>query len=89
MVRAALVVKTVPNPVRDELNLLVFQEHAGSLQISMTNPWGQEQELLSIPEANSGETQWRFNMSELPSGTYYLICRQGDGAVERIKVLKL
>ncbi|MFN0033471.1 MAG: reprolysin-like metallopeptidase [Saprospiraceae bacterium] len=88
-VRSDFFVKTLPNPVQNELEVQVFQEKTATLGISILNQWGQETELLSPREVASGDTQWRFSLADLPAGAYYLVCRrEGQNQEERKLLLK-
>lgn len=87
-VRHSFSVKTLPNPVQNEIEVQVFQEKSATLGIFLSNQWGQETTLLLPHEVASGETKWRFNLAELPAGAYYLVCRRGQGEEERKLVLK-
>jgi hypothetical protein len=88
VVRSDFFVKTLPNPVQDELEVQIYQEEASSLSISLVNQWGQETALLTPREVQTGQTFWRFNLSNLSKGTYYLVCRRGQGQEERKLLMK-
>lgn len=88
VVRSDFFVKTLPNPVQDELEVQIYQEEASSLSISLVNQWGQETILLNSREVQTGQTYWRFNLSDLSKGTYYLVCRRGLGQEERKLLMK-
>lgn len=88
-VRPSFSVKSYPNPLQNELTVQVFQEKASFVSISIVNQWGQKTALLSPREVASGNTEWRFNLSGLPTGTYHLECYQeGQNQVERILLVK-
>ncbi len=88
VVRSDFLLKTLPNPVQNEMEVQIFQEKEDLLSISILNQWGQAQELLTLREVSKGETQWRFNLASLPAGAYFLVIKRGQGEEERKLLVK-
>ncbi len=88
-IRPDFAVQIYPNPIRQELDVQVFQQVDATLAISIVNQWGQETTLLSAREVISGNTQWKFDLTEFPAGAYYLLFHLPQSQTERKLILKL
>ncbi|MCB9344170.1 MAG: T9SS type A sorting domain-containing protein [Lewinellaceae bacterium] len=88
-IRRDFVLNSFPNPVRSELVVRIFQEKKSLVSLSLLSQLGQRQKLFSSRQVESGDTEWRFDMSSLPPGTYYLeALQEGQSEPERKVIVK-
>lgn len=82
-IRSSFSIKLYPNPVRSTLNIAVFSEKEAVLSFELINQLGQRFE-LSSPEHSlqRGHNSFQFDVSGLPAGIYYYVCRTGAGLLQ-------
>lgn len=72
-------VELFPNPVQNELNLVIFQETAGIVTLELRNQLGQCFALLSAQPLAQGYSSLQLPVAALPVGVYYYECRSENG----------
>jgi hypothetical protein len=77
-----------PNPVTNDVNLVINNFTGRQIQVSMVDMNGQvvHQEVINMV---SGTNSYRLNLNKEISAGQYIITVSGDGLKEAIKVLKL
>ena len=65
-------VSIVPNPVIDQCSITVESSQNDQISIDLYNIFGQQVETLFNGEMTSGKKQFAFDVSDLPSGTYFI-----------------
>jgi len=73
-------VKIFPNPVQNDLNLVLFQENASVVSFELTNQLGQRFDLLSSQSLDKGFSSLQLSVASLPNGIYYYTCHGENGA---------
>ena len=81
-------VELFPNPVQHELNLVIFQETAGSVSLEIFNQLGQRFTLLSAQPLDQGHRSLHFSVATLPVGGYYYLCRSENGMAQGKMVIE-
>lgn len=88
-ISAPFSVKVYPNPVRQNLNVVVFTEKESAVTFELINQLGQRfQPATAEQSLQRGFNSLNLDLSQIPAGIYYYICRtdagisQGQLAVE-------
>ncbi len=81
-VKQRFTLKIFPNPVQDQLNLVIFQEKEGPVSFELTNQLGQRFDLMPAQILNKGYSQLPLQTSALPAGVYTYWCRGENGALQ-------
>lgn len=81
-------VELFPNPMQHELNLVIFQETAGSVSLEIFNQLGQRFTLLSAQPLDQGHRSLYFSVATLPVGGYYYLCRSENGMAQGKMVIE-
>ncbi len=87
-IRQAFSITVAPNPVQDELVVVISQAEAASVDIYLINALGQTIQLRSSGETVKGDSTWRFNIANLPTGIYYCVCQTDNGFEQTVRVIK-
>ncbi len=72
-------VKVFPNPVQNELNLVLFQENNGTVSFNLVNQLGQRFDLLTTQSFDKGFSSLQISVASLPNGVYYYTCHGENG----------
>ena len=81
-VQERMSVKLFPNPVRDDLNLVFFQETEGLMSFELVNQLGQRFGLLSSRLLDKGFHNLQLPTTTLPAGVYYYLCYGENGILK-------
>ena len=81
-VREQVSVKVFPNPVRDDLNLVFFQEAEGVVSFELVNQLGQRFMLLNTRLLDKGFHTLQLPTAGLPVGVYYYLCSAERGVLK-------
>jgi Metallo-peptidase family M12B Reprolysin-like/Secretion system C-terminal sorting domain len=82
-IKAPFSVSLFPNPVRQLLNVVVFSEKESTLTFELLNQLGQRFDLLSQEQTlQRGHNSLQFDVSALPAGIYYYVCRSEEGVLQ-------
>ncbi|MFH0894796.1 MAG: T9SS type A sorting domain-containing protein, partial [Bacteroidota bacterium] len=76
-----------PNPASDFVNLRIFSQNPSQLNISIMNANGQ-QVYTSTENCNAGEFTDAINVSQLPSGIYFVNAINKEGVLYTAKFIK-
>ncbi len=68
-----------PNPVSDQLNLLIDAKQNGQLSITILDLMGRKAISKSIQNYNSGSNQFTINVKHLVSGNYQINIKDSNG----------
>lgn len=83
----ALSLRIYPNPVREEMNLVVNTSSSQKMNIVLVNTLGQEDVIYS-GRMEKGETNLKFDTGILSAGVYYLKIVAGEGKPEYMRFVK-
>ena len=78
-VRDNFSVKVFPNPVQNDLNLVLFQKNDGAVSFELLNQLGQRFDLLSAQPLDKGFSTLHLSVASLPNGVYYYTCHGESG----------
>ncbi len=82
-IKAPFSVKLFPNPVRQALNVVVFAEKEGACTFELLNQLGQRFDLLPQEQIlQRGHNSLQLDVSVLPAGMYYYVCRSAAGILQ-------
>jgi len=82
-IRTPFSVKLFPNPVRQALNVVVFSEKEGAFTFELLNQLGQRFDLLPQEQnLQRGHNSLQLDVSALPAGIYYYVCRSEEGVLQ-------
>ena len=81
-IKAPFSVKLFPNPARQALNVVVFSEKETAFTFELMNQLGQRFDLSSEQSLQRGHNSLQFDVSALPAGIYYYVCRSEAGVLQ-------
>lgn len=82
-IKAPFSVKLFPNPVRQALNVVVFTEKESAYTFELLNQLGQRFDLLPQEQIlQRGHNSLQLDVSALPAGIYYYVCRSAAGVLQ-------
>ena len=82
---ATLSVRIEPNPTDGEVNVVMSEQQACTVRLTLQDAAGHEVLSTHIP---AGETTARLSLGHLPSGSYYVTLHHPDGMATQKIVLK-
>ncbi len=88
VVRQPVMVRLSPNPVQDKLSVAIVQERSTNFSVALVNAVGQNTVLLAPRQTPAGDSQWVFDLSGLPAGVYYCVCKADNVVVESTRLVK-
>jgi len=77
-----------PNPVKENLNILVTLNRSETVKISLLNELGQEIIYPAQPMVK-GKNTFNINTSEIPNGVYYVRVIAGEEKPQHLRFVKM
>jgi hypothetical protein len=82
-IKSPFSVKLFPNPARQTLHVVVFSENETVFSFELLNQLGQRFDLLPVEQSlQRGHNSLQFDVSTLPAGVYYYVCRSEEGVLQ-------